>query len=155
MSYWRGEGLYQATLDRLNRLKEKAFKEADEIPEKWWLLDAATGLYYGLHNDGDNASGAAENNRIWKTFKTLGAMKQALPAKELPKTFKYLNDKRSSEVEQDYKILQDEADDMMDEIALYYDRTYNSRIGSLCWACDNVATCAWETAPSPRLGIKH
>ena len=59
MSYWENTGLYQSTLNRLNKLKDEEYARTGQIGEKWYLIDAATGLYYAFYNDGDDAEGAA------------------------------------------------------------------------------------------------
>lgn len=148
MSYWLKTGLHQSTLNRLLRLKDEATQKEGKIPEKWWLLDAASGLYYGLFNDGDNAKGAAKNNRIYHTYRTLRNMYAAvIKIGNLPKTETYLND--ATLYEDDEDRLKKEAEDMMDEIAVYYDQKYAAlKSQYLCYACDAQATCAWSTQPS-------
>jgi hypothetical protein len=142
--YWNKKGLYQATLDRLIELKYEAYvQNNNKLPEKWWLLDATVGLYRRLHQDGDDFVSAAKNGKIlYASFRSKDDMRYFVIKNSalLPKTLAYINFTFEGDPpEIAYKM----ANDMMDEIALYYQETYVKN--KVCYACDKIATVAWET----------
>jgi len=66
-NYWNGRGRHQEKSDAL-------LKQLEELPQPinwlsdemayWALLNGVCGLYHGFHNDGDDAKGAIDNNRV-------------------------------------------------------------------------------------------
>lgn len=77
--YLNGEGTYQALYKFLFAMLEE--KRPPDAPRSWFtesrnrywaLLNGMAGIYYGYFNDGDDPSGAIENNRV-HGFRDLGS----------------------------------------------------------------------------------
>jgi hypothetical protein len=71
--YWNQTGKYQEESDALMKRMEEWYAKTtatapinwhDEANSYWTLLNGMSGIYYGYYNDGDDAAGAIDNNRV-------------------------------------------------------------------------------------------
>jgi hypothetical protein len=69
--YWNEKGKHQEKckilLEKLDKLVSSSigpFKWTIPVNSHWAVFNGMVGCYYGYYNDGDNASGAIDNNRV-------------------------------------------------------------------------------------------
>ncbi len=63
--------------------------------EHWALFNGMLGCYYGFYNDGDDATGAIDNNRVhgFRTVKSFKELAERLDAKAVECYLKYGSEK--------------------------------------------------------------
>lgn len=61
--YWEGTGAHQLKYEELQE-SLNAFSAVPEGDDQMRLFNGMVGCYYAFYNDGDNALGAIENNRV-------------------------------------------------------------------------------------------
>jgi len=142
-TYWSENGLYQGQYEYLQHLKHEDFKSFKNTFENvfkgplnahnpfsqdalisnvyftlyadWKFFDAIMGIYYGYHNDGDNAERAIENNRTPYGSDMKSAMSKILNDPYAPQSGK------AREAVYDYLYGRTNSpEELMNEIVLFY-----------------------------------
>jgi hypothetical protein len=81
-TYWERNGKFQKEHDEICKQLEERCNglnlwlklDREEISDKMLLVNGVNGLYYAKYNDGDDAEGAIDNNRV-HGFKTVDKFK--------------------------------------------------------------------------------
>jgi len=78
--YWQGKGKFQekqdALCEKLGALQPDMSVFPWEEHPQWAIFNGMMGIYYGYFNDGDDAAGAIDNNRVHGPMgKSLGAFR--------------------------------------------------------------------------------
>jgi hypothetical protein len=89
-SYWNGNGkhsaLRKACFDEMERRGVGGWEKFERHENRHWaLLNGMAGIYYGRYNDGDNVSGAIENNRVhgYESVKDFAELAKSLGAPKI------------------------------------------------------------------------